>query len=115
MLAEELGRRGAEVRYLEVYRRDPPINRLSLEEMADGPPEAICITSAEIAENLLRCVTSKEEAVLQQSAIIAGDTRIAEACRKLGYTAPAGVADNPGDDAMIDALTCYFAALPPNA
>ena len=115
MLAEELGRRGAEVRYLEVYRRDPPIDRLSLEEMADGPPEAICITSAEIAENLLRCVTSKEEAVLRQSALIAGNTRIAEACRKLGYTAPAGVADNPGDDAMIDALTCYFAALPPNA
>ena len=115
MLAEELGRRGAEVRYLEVYRRDPPIERLSLEKMPGGPPEATCITSAEIAENLLRCVMSEEEAALRRSALIAGNTRIAEACRKLGYTAPAGVAENPGDDAMIDALTCYFAALPPNA
>ncbi len=115
MLADELGRRGAEVQYLEVYRRDPPTDMLSLGEMPGGPPEAICITSAEIAENLLQCVAPEEETVLRGSALIAGNTRIAEACRKLGYTAPAGVADNPGDDAMIDALTSYFAASPPNA
>ena len=115
MLAEELSRRGAEVQYLEVYRRDPPTETLSLEEIPGGPPEAICVTSVEIAENLLRCIPPEEEAVLRQSALIVGNTRIADACRKLGYTAPAGVASNPGDDAMTDALTCYFAALPPPA
>lgn len=114
-LAEELDRRGAEVQYLEVYRRDSPTDTLSLEEMPGGPPEAICVTSVEIAENLLQCVTPEEETVLRQSTLIAGNTRIADACRKLGYTALAGVASNPGDDAMIDALTCHFAALPPDA
>lgn len=115
MLAEELGRRGAGVQYLEVYRRDPPADVLSLEGMPNGPPEAICITSAEVAGNLLRCIAPEEEAALRRGALIVGNARIAEACRKLGYTSPAGIADNPGDDAMIDALTHYFAALPPNA
>lgn len=110
MLAEELERRGAKVHYLEVYRREPPTDTLSLGEIPDGPPEAICVTSVEIAENLLRCVASEEKAELQRSAFIVGNTRIADACRKLGYTAPAGVADNPGDDAMFEALRTYFSS-----
>ena len=108
MLAGELERRGASVHYLEVYRREPPDDTLSLEGLPGGPPEAICITSVEIAENLLRCVAPGEKAALQRSAFIVGNTRIAGACRKLGYTAPAGVADNPGDDAMFEALGTYF-------
>ena len=70
MLAEELERRGAKVHLLEVYRREPPTGTLSLEEMPGGPPEAICATSVEIAENLLRCVASEEKAALQRSAFI---------------------------------------------
>lgn len=108
MLAETLERRGAKVHYLEVYRREPPTDMLSLEELPDGPPEAICITSVEIAENLLRCVVPEEKTSLQQGIFIVGNTRIADACHKLGYTAPAGVADNPGDDAMFEALRTYF-------
>ena len=114
-LAEKLRRRGAEVRYLEVYRRDLPAESLSLEGMPGGAPEVVCVTSVEIAKNLLRCVAPGEEATLRKSTLIVGNTRIANACRKLGYTAPAEIADNPGDDAMIDALTRYFAALPHNA
>ena len=110
MLAEELERRGAKVHYLEVYRREPPTGTLSLGEIPDGPPEAICVTSVEIAENLLRCIASEEKATLQRSAFIVGNARIAGACRKLGYTAPAGVADNPGDDAMFEALRTYFSS-----
>ena len=114
-LAEELRRRGAALHYLEVYRRDPPDAALSLKELRGGPPEAICITSVEIAKNLLRCIAPEEDTLLKQSRVIAGNVRIASTCRNLGYTIFPEVADNPGDDAMIDALTRYFAALPPNA
>ncbi len=108
-LAEEMRRRGADTRYLEVYRRDPPTRALSFTAMPGGRPEAICVTSVEVAENLLRCVAKDEASMLQESALIAGNARIATACRKLGYTALAEIADNPGDDAMIDALIRHFA------
>lgn len=114
-LAEELRRRKAVVNYLEVYRRDPPTSMLSLEEMSGGPPEAICITSVEIAENLLRCITPVERAVLLQSTLIVGNPRIANGCRRLGYTAFHGVADNPVDGAMLKALNVYFSSQPPTS
>ena len=107
-LAGELRSRGAKVHYLEVYRRGRPDTELSFGELWDEPPEAICVTSVEIAENLLRCIAPEEKAVLRQSALIAGNARIADACRKLGYTALSGMADNPGDDAMFEALRTYF-------
>lgn len=108
MLAEELRRRGAEVQYLKVYRRDPPDGTLSLERMPGGPPEAICITSVEIAENLLECTVPEEKDTLLRCPFIAGNRRILNACLELGYTALPGIADNPGDDAMFEALRTYF-------
>ena len=111
-LAKELRHRGAKVDYLEVYHREPPTATLSLAEMPGGPPEAICVTSVEIAENLVRCVAPEERTALLQGVLIAGNARIAAACRKLGYTSIAGIADNPGDNAMIKELTHYFTASP---
>lgn len=112
-LAEELRDRGAEVHYLEVYRRDPPDRTLSLQEISGGLPHAICVTSVEIATNLLECIVPGEKDGLLGCALIAGNARIATACRNLGYTALHGVADNPGDDAMLEALNAYFSPDPP--
>ena len=112
VLAEGLRHRGADVRHLEVYRRDPPAATLSLKKMPGGAPEAICITSTEIAKNLLSCIKPEERPALLRHALVVGNLRIADACRELGYTAPVGTADNPGDDAMINALIHYFTALP---
>ena len=113
MLAEELRRRGAEVDYLEIYRREPPTATLSLAEMPGGSPHAVCVTSVEIAKNLRDCIAPKERAKLLEYVLIVGNARIATACRELGYTSVAGVADNPGDDAMIDTLTRHFSPSPP--
>lgn len=107
-LAEELRNRGAEVHYLEVYRRDPPNRTLSLKETSGGLPDAICVTSVEIATNLRECIVPGEKGDLLGCALIAGNARIATACRNLGYTALHGIADNPGDDAMLEALNAYF-------
>ncbi len=107
-LAEELRNRGAEVQYLEVYRRNPPDGALSLKETSGGPPDAICVTSVEIAENLRECIVPEEKNDLMGCGLIAGNARIAAACQKLGYTALPGIADNPGDDAMFKALKTYF-------
>lgn len=107
-LAEELRDRGAEVHYLEVYRRDPPDRTLSLKETSGGLPDVICVTSVEIATNLRECIVPEEKDDLLSCALIAGNTRIATACRNLGYTAFPGIANNPGDDAMFKALEKYF-------
>lgn len=112
-LAEELRNRGAEVHYLEVYRRDPPDRTLSLKETSGGLPDVICVTSVEIATNLRECIVPGEKDNLLGCALIAGNARIASACRNLGYTAFHGVADNPGDDAMLEALNAYFSPDPP--
>ena len=111
-LAEELRHRGAEVHRLEVYRRDSPDTALSLNQTSGGPPDAICVTSVEIAENLLKCIAVEEKDDLTGCALIAGNERIAAACRNLGYTAHHEVADNPGDDAMHEALIAYFSQSP---
>ena len=112
-LAEELRNRGAEVHYLEVYRRDPPDRTLFLKETSDGLPDVICVTSVEIATNLRECIAPEEKDDLLGCALIAGNARIATACQNLGYTALHGVADNPGDDAMLEALNAYFSPEPP--
>lgn len=112
-LAEELRKRGAEVHYLEVYRRGPPGSTLSLKETACGLPDAICITSVEIAENLRNCIVPEEKDELLNCVLITGNERVATACRNLGYTALHGVANNPGDDAMLEALNTYFSSEPP--
>lgn len=112
-LAKELRNRGAEVHYLEVYRRDPPDRTLSFKETSGRFPDVICVTSAEIATNLRECIVPEEKNDLLGCVLIAGNARIATACRNLGYTALHGVADNPGDDAMLEALNAYFSPKPP--
>lgn len=110
LLAAELRRRGAAVHYLEVYRREPPATMLSLQNLPHGLPELICITSAEIAANLLQCIAPQEQAALLDCPLLAGNERIAEACRNLDYAIIGGIASNPGDDAMMEAILQNFAA-----
>lgn len=110
LLAAELHRRGAAVHYLEVYRREPPTAMLSLQNLPHGLPELICITSAETASNLLQRIAPQERAALLNCPLLAGNERIAEACRSLDYAIIGGIASNPSDDAMMEALLQNFAA-----
>ena len=112
LLAAELRRRGAAVHYLEVYRREPPATMLSLQDLPHGPPELVCVTSAEIAANLLHCIVPHERAALLRCPLLAGNGRIAEACRNLGYAIISGTATNPSDDAMLDAILRSCATAP---
>ncbi len=112
LLAAELHRRGAAVHYLEVYRREPPAAMLSLKNLPHGLPELICVTSAEIAINLLQCIAPQERTTLLNCPLLAGNERIAEACRGRGYAIIGGIASNPGDDAMIDAILRNFTTAP---
>ncbi len=112
LLAQQLRQRGATVDYLCVYHRDLPEAELSLEALPHGPPEAMCITSVEIAKNLIQCVAPQERTTLLQQALIAGNVRIAEACASMNYNNLAAIANNPGDDAMLDALHHYFSESP---
>ena len=109
-LAEELRQRGASVDYLCAYHRAPPENTLSFKCLPHGVPDALCITSVEIARNLKQCIASEEYSMLLEQALVAGNSRIADACAKLGYTHVAMIANNPRDDAMLAALLDYFPA-----
>ena len=107
-LAQELAARGATVHYLEVYSREPPTDTLQLDQLQDGPLHALCITSAQIAGNLLEATCKADRSVLQHAPVIAGNPRIAQACVKLGYDEPVATASNPSDEAMLETLTAYF-------
>ncbi len=107
-LAEKLRRRGATVDYLCVYHRDLPEHTLSFNQLPHGVPQAVCITSVEIARNLKQCVAPEEHELLLEQALIAGNRRIGDACAELGYTHVAALARNPGDEAMLQALLDYF-------
>lgn len=111
-LARELARRGAAVHYAETYRREPTAAMLSLRNLRHGRVEAVCLASAETAARLRARARPGERDALLDCPVIAGSGRIAAACRELGYRRVAGVADDPGDDAMCAALAEHFARTP---
>ena len=108
LLARELARRGAAVHYAETYRREPTEDMLSLRSLRHGRVEAVCLASAETAACLRERTRPAERDALLDCPVIAGNARIAAACRELGYRRIAGTAGDPGDDAMCMALAEHF-------
>jgi uroporphyrinogen-III synthase len=106
LLAETLRKRGAIVKYAEVYRRclpeytDDQIRVL----MKDNTISVITITSAESLNNLTTLFARIDEYYLRDIPLILGGNRILEAARQLGFKQALVVANNPSDEAMLQAL-----------
>lgn len=102
-LADGLRARGAQVRYLEVYRRVCPHWRqedVSTVLRAD----VITVTSSEALENLAILAGLPGGSALLDKPLLVYHDRIAGRALELGFTLKPAVTEQPGDDALLLAL-----------
>ena len=107
LLAETLRERGASVTYAEVYRRCLPAysNAQIKIFVKEGAVSVITITSAESLNNLAILFSRINENHLRGLPLILGSSRMLETVQKIGFKHPPMVADNPSDEAMLQALS----------
>lgn len=107
-LRVELESRGATVEYAEVYQRQLPKQRnsIDLSKLSDVDT-AILIYSGESVQNLWSLCSINEQQWLTNATIIAGSNRIASAASTAGFAKNPIIAENPSDDAMLNALIVW--------
>jgi uroporphyrinogen-III synthase len=109
LLADELGARGAEVLYAEVYerRRATPIPGAvaAVEaEWARGLIDIVTATSPELLRALYEILSPDGRQLLSRATLLAGSARIAATARQIGLEGPLVVAASPEEDGLVDAL-----------
>lgn len=108
-LATTLRAQGADVDYVDVYRRVIPSNdpHLLKQQHQKQQLDIIAVTSSESLHNLL--VLLGDPAWVKSVPLLAGSERIAENARALGFKQVLTAA-NPSDAAMLDALQYQYVA-----
>ncbi|MGD8567258.1 MAG: uroporphyrinogen-III synthase [Gammaproteobacteria bacterium] len=106
LLADILRGRGAQVEYLECYRRvrptiDPALLTVPLQQ---GTVDILTVTSSEGLENLLAMTGEAVRSVLTQLPLIVVSDRTRERARELGFQAPIILARQASDDALLEAV-----------
>ncbi|MHB1214396.1 MAG: uroporphyrinogen-III synthase [Thiobacillus sp.] len=108
LLADTLAARGAQVAFMECYRRRPPqadAAPLRAHWQADGI-DAVTVTSAETLHNLAALLGEAGRPLLLRTPLFAPHEKIAEAARRFGI---ARVIVTPaGDDGLVDGLVNWF-------
>ena len=107
-LYQELESRGATVEYAEVYQRQLPKQRntIDLSELS-SVKTAILIYSAESAQNLWSLCSNKEQQWLKNITLVVGGKRLASIVGTLGFAKNPIIAENPSDEAMLNALIVW--------
>ena len=108
LLADTLAARGAEVHYLECYRRVRPQADAAplLARWRAGGIDAVTVASAETLHNLAALLGEAGAPLLAATPLFAPHARIAEAARRLGI---AHALATPGGDAgLVDGLINWF-------
>ena len=105
-LAETLRCRGAEVSYLEVYRRQRPSvdNGVVAEPLRQQQLAAATVTSEEALRNLLAMLDHDSAALLKKRPLLVVSDRIRQTARELGFETVA-VSPQPTDTAILETLT----------
>ena len=105
-LADTLRSRGAQVEYVQVYRREkPPVDRaVLLDVWARNGISAIVVTSNESLQNLYDLVGSEGQTYLRDAQLVVVSERAVELSRRLGVQRVPVVAERAGDDAVVAAL-----------
>lgn len=114
-LRDNLIARGAQVDYLEVYRRvqahsDPAV---LLDALRSGAVDAVLLTSGESLRKLQAIIGTLGIALLHSTPLVVANERIRELAHSLGHAGPVIIAADATDAAMLDALRRYFAGQGP--
>ncbi|SIT69532.1 uroporphyrinogen-III synthase [Ectothiorhodosinus mongolicus] len=105
LLGATLRNRGARVDYVEVYRRIlPPVSQQQMAPLKNGEIDVIAVTSAELLNNLCALIPDDLHVFFLQQALVTGCERISEKARALGFSGSIISAENPSDEAMLNAL-----------
>lgn len=97
---------GAKVTEVESYRRTTipePVGPV-LEQWADYPRRLLTLTSVDIMQRLLNKTPKKFQHHVYQSDVAVLSKRIAESCRKSGFSGVIQVADSSDDHGLVNAL-----------
>jgi uroporphyrinogen-III synthase len=110
-LGETLRQRGAEVTYVECYRRSAPTTVAAglREVLLDARAHALTLTSSEGLDNLCALLDGADLLRLRQIPAFVPHPRIAEHARSLGFTA---VETGGADAGLIAGLLEWFAQHP---
>ena len=96
---------GAEVAYLEVYRREKPAVSRAVMKRAwrDETPDAVVVTSLAGLNNLIEMTPASEQARLRATALVVMSERIERQALKQGFFRVGAAADN-SDAGLVSAL-----------
>jgi uroporphyrinogen-III synthase len=103
LLADTLRRRGAQVDYLELYRRECPPAAAAERDWLEKT-DIITITSSESLQNLLQLTAAKERSRLLEKPLLVVSERTAALARELGFRQPALLTPRAGDEALLQML-----------
>ena len=105
-LAERLRERGAEVEYVQAYRRLQPHGDITglLRSWRAGQIDIVLVNSAESLANLAAMIGERGKALLTSTRLLVASDRILPLARKLGFQHDPVVADNATDQAVLEAL-----------
>ena len=113
-LRDTLRARGAEVDYLEVYRRCLPEADSAplLDRWRSGEIDAVMVTSNESLRNLTTIVGTLGKPLLRATPLIVPNARTAALARELGISDRLRIAADATDAAMTAALCAHFSERP---
>ena len=101
-LAETLQKRGANVSYQNVYKREIP--QIDCTEVLQQRLDFITITSGEAIQNLVKMLPETQHDLLKKIPLIVVSERIQTIAKNLGFETIA-LAQMPSDDAILNTIT----------
>jgi uroporphyrinogen-III synthase len=109
LLAKTLRERGAQVDYVECYRRVKPNSDASLLSKAweNDKLDVIIVTSNESLENLVSIVSDQYRESLVKTSLIVISERMIERAKLLGFKLTPWVAEQASDQGLLDAVILW--------
>ncbi len=108
-LADTLRERGAEVEYVQAYRRVQPHadTRALLQQWGAGKVDVVLVNSAESLENLMEMLGEPGRALLIRTQLLVASERMLPLVNELGFRLPPLVADDATDEAVLETLLAW--------
>lgn len=105
-LASILEERGANVEYINVYKRGcPKYSKEEIEKVwSGGETDFIVVTSIEALNNLFHMLSSEQKEMLLEKQLVTIGERIAQYAYDLGFTSQVIIAERANDKSLVNAI-----------